>query len=114
MDIIVIYRSQQGNYDDLNQIIKEMKTDEKPHLVLGDLNFCYMDNPKNPTRKYLENRRFTQIITSPTHIEGNLLDQAYLRDVNGELECTTQLHSKYYTDHKGLAIRIRYLGNTLV
>ena len=94
--------------------MEEMITDEKPHLVLGDLNFCYMDNPNNPTRKYLENRRFSQIITSPTHIEGNLLDQAYLRDDNGELECATQLHSKYYTDHKGLAIIIRYLGNTLV
>ena len=114
LDIIVIYRSQQGNYDDLNQILEEIKTDEKPHLVLGDLNFCYLDNPNNPTRKYLENQRFTQIITRPTHIEGNLLDQAYLRDDHGELECTMELHSKYYTDHKGLAIIIRYLVHTLV
>ena len=58
LDIIVIYRSQQGNYDDLNQIIEEIKTEEKPHLVLGDLNFCYLDNPNNPTRKYLEVQRF--------------------------------------------------------
>ena len=95
LDIIVIYRSQQGSYDDLNQIIEEIKTEEKPHLVLGDLNFCYLDNPNNPTRKYLENQRFAQIITNPTHIEGNLLDQAYLKDDHGELECTTELHSKY-------------------
>ena len=114
LDIIVIYRSQQGNYDDLNQIIGEIKTEEKPHLVLGDLNFCYLDNQNNPTRKYLEVQRFTQLITNPTHIEGNLLDQAYLRDDHGELECTTELHSKYYTDHKGLAIIIRYLVNTLI
>ena len=107
LDLIVIYRSQQGNYDDLNQIIEDIKTEEKPNLVLGDLNFCYLDKPNNPTRKYLETQRFRQIITNPTHIEGNLLDQAYIRDDNGELECNSELHSKYYTDHKGLAIIIR-------
>ena len=30
LDIINIYRSQPGNYDDLNQIIEEIKTEDKP------------------------------------------------------------------------------------
>ena len=50
------------------------------------------------------------MIVQPTHIEGNLLDQAYLRDIDGKLECTSELHSKYYTDHKGLAIMIKQKG----
>jgi hypothetical protein len=50
------------------------------------------------------------MITEPTHIEGNVLDQAYLRDINGELECTAELHSKYYTDHKGHAIIVKKKG----
>ena len=50
------------------------------------------------------------MISEPTHIEGNLLNQAYLRDLKGELECTAELHSKYYTDHKGLAIIVKKKG----
>ena len=50
------------------------------------------------------------MLSEPTHIEGNLLDQAYLRDLKGELDLTVELHSKYYTDHKGLAIIITKKG----
>ena len=46
------------------------------------------------------------MIDEPTHIEGHLLDQAYLKDENDTLQCTIELQSKYYTDHKGLAITI--------
>ena len=38
---------------------------------------------------------------------GNLLDQAYFKDDDGLLECTAEVHSKYYTDHKGLAIIVK-------
>ena len=46
------------------------------------------------------------MIDEPTHIEGHLLDQAYLKDEHDTLQCTIELQSKYYTDHKGLAITI--------
>ena len=110
LDIIVLYRSQQGSYKELCQIIEEIKTEHKPQLIVGDFNFCYLENSSNPTRRYLEKQKFLQIISEPTHIEGNLLDQAYLRDITGELECTAELHSKYYTDHKGLAIIVKKKG----
>ena len=110
LDIIVLYRSQQGNHKELIQIIEEIQTEHKPQLIVGDFNFCFMENSSNQTRRYLEKQNFVQMISEPTHIEGNLLDQAYLRDLKGELECTAELHSKYYTDHKGLAIIINKKG----
>ena len=110
LDIIVLYRSQQGNYEDLNQSIEKIKSKEKPQLVIGDFNFCYLDKSSNATRRYLERQNFTQMIKEPTHIEGNLLDQAYLRDIDGELDCTAEVHSKYYTDHKGLALIVKKKG----
>jgi exonuclease III len=106
LDIIVLYRSQQGNHKELIQIIEEIQTEHKPLLILGDFNFCFLENSSNQTRRYLEKHKFVQMISEPTHIEGNLLDQAYLRDLNGKLDCTAEVHSKYYTDHKGLAIII--------
>ena len=104
LDIIVIYRSQQGQQTELNNNLKQLENTEKPQLIIGDFNFCYLNKSGNPTRSYLENMNFSQLVTRPTHIEGNLLDQAYLRDSNGMLEITAETQSKYYSDHKGIAI----------
>ena len=104
LDIIAIYRSQRGTYSDLNQNIEIMKTEGKQTLVIGDFNFCYIKNQNNSTRKYMQNLNFFQIIKEPTHIEGNVLDQAYL---NANVGARAEIHSKYYTDHKGLAILIK-------
>ena len=104
LDIIVLYRSQRGNYRNLNQNMAEMKTEGKLTLIIGDFNFCYQNSPCNTTRKYLENQNYCQLIREPTHIEGHILDQAY---INRNVEAIAVTHSKYYTDHKGLAILIR-------
>ena len=104
LDIIALYRSQRGNYNNLNQNIEIMKTEGKATLIVGDFNFCYKDHPCNTTRKYLENQKFSQLIIEPTHIEGHVLDQAYIK---GNMKANAITHSKYYTDHKGLALLIR-------
>ena len=58
-----------------------------------------------------EAEKFVQLISEPTHIEGHLLDQAYLQDKQDKLDVTTEVHSKYYTDHKGLAIILKKKKN---
>jgi hypothetical protein len=107
IDIIFLYRSQPANYKQLNQNIKLMTNNEKPILVIGDFNFCFLEKSSNATKAYFNREHFIQLIRQPTHIEGHLLDQAYLRDISGELRCTVELHSKYYTDHMGLAIIVK-------
>ena len=66
-----------------------------------------MENSSNPTTKYLIDQNFTQLIKEPTHIEGNLLDQAYVKDVKQNLKYSAETHSKYYTDHKALAVMLK-------
>ena len=107
LDVIVLYRSQQGSQRELNHYLEAMKSQDKPQLVVGDFNFSYLDSSSNPTKQFLEAQHFSQLITEPTHIEGNILDQAYFKDIDGLLECATEVHSKYYTDHKGLAITVK-------
>ena len=80
---------------------------DKTVLVLGDFNFCYLDNILNPTKKYLREKNFEQLIKEPTHIEGNLLDQAYIRDTENRFKVTGETQGKFYTDHKALNIVIR-------
>ena len=107
IDIVVIYRSQDGNYIELRQNIESMTEGKKPELVIGDLNFCYQNHSSNPIKKYFNENDFSQLIQEPTHIEGNLLDHAYKRDTRQIYEYSTETHSKYYSDHKGLAIIVK-------
>ena len=72
----------------------------KPVLVIGDFNFCYLDGSPNSIKKYMNEKRFLQLVNEPTHIEGNLLDQGHLRDIPGNLESKVEVQSKYYPDHK--------------
>ena len=70
-------------------------------------NFRFLDNPSHSTKTFLETNKFTQLIKVPTHLEGHLLDQAYLRDVDGNLRCSAEVKSKYYSDHKALTIMVK-------
>ena len=107
LDIITIYRSQKGNFHDLNAHINTIQTKNKPLLLIGDFNFCYRDEKSNPSKKYLSTQDFIQLIDEPTHIEGHLLDQAYIRDKEKKLNWTVDVQSKYFSDHKALAIMVK-------
>ena len=87
-----------------------MTNKDKPLLILGDFNFCFLDSYLNGTKQFFNKHSFSQLVHEPTHIEGNLLDQALVRDPKKINEYTIELHSKYYTDHKGLAIIIKKKG----
>ena len=113
LDIIAMYRSQGGSYSELNRYIEIMDSKDKPLLVIGDMNFCFLTSGMNTTKRLLKSKQFTQIIMEPTHIEGHLLDQAYLRDCKGALEWTVEVQTKYYTDHEGLAIMIKEKNNNV-
>ena len=107
LDVISLYRSSHGDLKLLNQNLEAMIKRVRPQLVVGDFNFCYLDSSSNSTSNFLRRNNFEQLIKEPTHIAGNLLDQAHLRNIKGDLRCTVNLHSKYYTDHKGLAIIVK-------
>ena len=50
LDIIAIYRSQGGNYNDLNRYIEMLDCKDRPVLVVGDVNFCYLTSGVNQTK----------------------------------------------------------------
>ena len=107
LSVIVLYRSQQGQLQILNDHIDSMRIPDMQELIIGDFNYCDLDKASNITKQYLENEEFFPVIQEPTHIEGNLLDQAYLKDVSEILDCSSELYSKYYSDHKMLALTIK-------
>ena len=111
LDIIVLYKSQQESQGNLNKAIEIMTGSSGAALVLGDFNYCYNRDSTNAVTKYMIENEFKQLIAEPTHIEGSLLDQAYLRDIKKELTATAEVHGKYYTDHKSLNIILKRYNN---
>ena len=109
IDLLVLYRSQSGSHEVIKEILETLIDKEKPLLIIGDFNFCYLDYSSNLTGRYLHQNDFTQLVEEPTHIEGNLIDQAHVRDTKGVNQYSVMLHSKYYTDHKGIAVLIKRL-----
>ena len=109
IDVIVIYRSRNGSHDDITAILDTLIKRETPILILGDLNFCFLEHSSNSTRRFLNQNHFQQLVKEPTHIEGNLLDHAYVLDSRGVNKYTAVLHSKYYTDHRGVGIMVKRL-----
>ena len=107
IDLVVLYRSQNADLKNLAQLLETLMVREKPLLIVGDFNFCFLENSSNPTKKLLNENSFAQLVQEPTHIEGNLLDHAHVKDPKGVNKYKTQLHSKYYTDHKGVAVMIK-------
>jgi hypothetical protein len=82
IDVITLYH---GDLELLNQNIENMIKSVRPQLVVGYFNFCYLDSSSNYTCNYLRRNNFEQLIKELTHIGGNLLDQAHLRNIKGDL-----------------------------
>ena len=102
LDVIVLYRSHSASS---LAIIEYIDSASDP----GDFNFCCLTDSSNPTChcEYLSRQKFRQLVHEPTHIGGHLLDQAYLREIGTVVDCAVEVHSKYFTDHKGLAIIVQ-------
>ena len=107
VDIIVLYRSQQGSIQEMKQFIKQLEDVNVPTLIIGDFNFPFLEQGPNLTKQVFNKNKYSQLIREPTHIEGNTLDHAYIRDEMGLLEITAETHTKYYTDHRGIAVIIK-------
>ena len=106
-DIIVLYRSQDGRYYQLKDKLSMLIDFWRPTIIIGDFNYCYNSPSTNPLREFLNIHDFKQLIKEPTHIDGNIIDQIHLRDCEDTLMIENFLHSKYYTDHRGVAIVIK-------
>ena len=107
LNITVIYRSQNRDLEELRNCINSKTSEDEPELIIGDFNYCYMSSTNNSTKQYLRKNNFSQLVKKPTHIEGNLLDHAYVRDIRRCNEYFIDLQTKYFTDHKGITVVVR-------
>ena len=102
MDIINVYRSKQEPLDAVKILLESVVEPSRLTLVLGDFNFCFLKE-KNCLSQWLEEVGFDQVVSSATHIEGGLLDHAYLL-LPDETAVLVGQYDNYFTDHDTIAL----------
>ena len=108
MDIISVYRSEQGNPTDLLNHIINMINAERATVILGDFNICYYTNRNNKISKYLHNNGFQQLVDEPTHVKGRHIDHLYFKPGKSCSEKPSLYrYTPYYSDHDAICATFR-------
>ena len=82
-------------------------------VVIGDLNFHYLEERNNSTKQFFKKEKYSQLIMEPTHTEGNIIDHVYVRDERKLLTFTAKVQTKYSTDHRGISLIVKQCEKTL-
>merc|ERR1712208_177044 len=108
IDIIGIYRSQNGNVVSLVGELQDMIDIEKTTVIGGDVNICALQKPRNHIMESLKEMGFQQIVTTATHKEGGAINHVYWRQgQNGRYELALEYIPKYYSDHDALCLSLK-------
>ena len=104
LDIINVYRSQNGNQHELIEILSKMINKERFCIITGDFNLCGVNERRNVVTLFLERHGFSQMVQEATHIQGRVIDHIYVNDASCILEI--ERFSPYYSDHDGLLVSL--------
>ena len=109
LEVIAVYRSNQGNTGELLEHLIELITPEANTVICGDFNICYFATRNNRITKYLETNGFKQLVKEATHIQGRLLDHFYTRICHNDQHSTSVYrYSPYYADHDAICTTINF------
>ena len=107
LDIIGVYRSQNGNVMEIVTELQNLVNKEKTTVIGGDFNLCVLKHPKNYITASLEEEGFQQLVRAATHIEGGAIDHIYINyGAKNKFEWDLEYFPKYYSDHDGLGLTI--------
>ena len=105
LDIIGVYRSQNGSMVEMVREIEKLHNNEKTTVIGGDLNVCVLKQPNNSATTSLRKMGFQQIVTEATHIEGGAIDHIYIsQGRDNKFDWDLELYPKYYSDHDGISL----------
>ena len=109
VDVISVYRSNGAKLEQLSVHLLEMIDPLKITVFCGDLNICFKADRSNKLISMLEAQGFEQFVKEATHIQGGLLDHAYINKSNRSIEVDVSLHSPYYCakDHDAILIHLQ-------
>ena len=107
IDVVGVYRSQEGDMTDLIEKLDDIIDDHKTTIVGGDMNICILSSPHNYLTKGMQDRGFEQLVDKPTHIEGGLIDHVYVRiGKDCQYSWNVEDFPKYYSDHDSIGLTL--------
>ena len=101
--LILIYASSGCPLLDLVIDLKDLLEPEITTVITGDFNFD--SGESNPLTRFLLEKKFTQIVNWPTHIEGRTIDHCY---ISSRSRVQVSRHSLYWSDHCSLLIEFEH------
>jgi exonuclease III len=104
VDVISVYRSQEGKINELENHLLNLMDMEKTTLICGDFNVCFKTDRNHKIIHTLEHFGFKQLVQEETHIKGGLIDHVYFRQIVDQFCVDCTLYSPYYCalDHDAL------------
>ena len=109
LDIIAVYRSSDSSRSNMIDFLSEMRTlisTKNKTLILGDFNFNALCQDQNYILRELENWNFKQLVQTPTHIQGRVIDHCYISNNMPLGSISLAQKSVYYTDHDIIEVTI--------
>jgi len=114
LEIITVYRSEQGNMTKLLELVERMILPNITTIVCGDFNFCYLANRGNKVIQMIENRGFQQVVNEPTHIKVRNLDQFYIKLNKNTFNISPAFrYTPYYADHDEVCVTVNKPDNKI-
>ena len=103
-DLISVYRyADSSSLEAFTREVSDCLNLNKTVIVLGDMNVDLKKHPMNNLTKSLTDIGFQQIVLSPTHIMGGILDHVYAY-CKTSAKCTLcKIHPLYYSDHDAVS-----------
>ena len=108
-DLISVYRY--SGSSDLEAFTKEVIEHlnlNKSVIVLGDMNIDLSKQPLNLFTKALRKIGVQQLVQSPTHILGGILDHVYVYCKGSTKFTLYKTHPLYYSDHDAVTIFVQF------
>ena len=102
MNVINIYISRGASKRDFLKDLGALAKGTKPCIIVGDFNIDFLNMPNELIITQIMSNGFTQIVTSPTHDKGGLIDHVYVKNVIENIE--VHLSFPFYSDHAAILI----------
>ena len=99
-DIINVYRSEGADTSSFMNHLKSLVQNCNACYIVGDFNINFIEI-NHAIGQWLHLQCFEQLVLSPTHENGSLLDHAYIKS---EFNHQVLLHWPYYSDHAAIRI----------
>ena len=103
-DLILVYRfSENSNVHEFTEEICNILNLTKTVIICGDFNINLAKSPHNKYSQSLFDLGFIQLVNSPTHMLGGIIDHVYFYSANMSTCSLYKIYPVYYSDHDAIS-----------